>query len=96
VSGCKTSVGDVMALSFKQRDRPTSYEQYDNWIRKALPGGDAIYMFSLATICWAIRKARNKTCFEKKLIRNPNEVIFSACLFMHFWQGFSKVTCRTR
>jgi hypothetical protein len=68
VSGCKTSVGDVMALSFKQRDRPTSYEQYDNWIRKALSGGDAIYMFSLATICWAIWK------LETELVSRRNSL----------------------
>jgi hypothetical protein len=82
--------GGVVALSFQQRDRPTSYEQYDNWIRKALPGGDAVYMLGLAAICWAIWKARNRACFEKKLIRNHNEVIFSAYLFMHFWVGLFK------
>jgi hypothetical protein len=83
-------VWGVMALSFHKKDRPTSYEQYDPWIRKALPGGDAVYMFGLAAICWAIWKARNMTFFEKKLIKNPNEVIFSTCLFMKFWAGLFK------
>jgi hypothetical protein len=85
-----TSVWGVVALSFKQRDRPNSYDQFDNWIRKALPGGDAVYMFDLAAICWVIWKVRNRACFKKKPIRNPNDVIFSACLFMYFWGGLFK------
>jgi hypothetical protein len=47
-------------------------------------------MFGLTMICWAIWKARNRTCFEKKLIKNPNEVIFFVCLFMQFWAGLFK------
>jgi hypothetical protein len=38
----------------------------------------------------AIWKARNRACFEKKLIKNPNEVSYSASLFMHFWAGLFK------
>jgi hypothetical protein len=79
-------VWGVVALSFHQRDRPTPYDQFDIWARKALPGGDAVYMFGMAAICWAIWKARNWACFEKKkLIINSNEVIYSACLFMPYW-----------
>jgi hypothetical protein len=32
----------------------------------------------------------NRACSEKKLIRNPNEVILSACLFMQIWAGLFK------
>jgi hypothetical protein len=83
-------VWGVVTLCFKQKDRPNCLEQFNNWIRKALLGGEAVYMFSLDAICWTIWKARNRACFEKKFIKNPNEVIFSACLFMHFWAGLFK------
>jgi hypothetical protein len=80
-------VWGVVALSIHQKYMPTSYEQSDPWIKKALPGGEVVHMFGLAAICWSIWKARNMACFEKKLIKNPNEVIFSARLFMQFWAG---------
>jgi hypothetical protein len=57
------------------------------WVKKALPGGEKVYIFGLTAICWAIWKARNKTCFNKKSIKNPKEAIYSACLFMHYWAG---------
>jgi hypothetical protein len=44
-------------------------------------------MLGVAAICWAIWKARNKTCFEKKRIKNPIEIIYSTCSFMHYWIG---------
>lgn len=44
-------------------------------------------MLGLAAICWAIWKARNKTCFENIQIKNPHDIIFSACLFMRYWSG---------
>jgi hypothetical protein len=37
---------------------------------------------------WAIWKNRNKACFEKKLIKNPLEIIFHAsCPLMQYWTG---------
>jgi hypothetical protein len=59
----------VIAISFHQRDRPSSYEQYDSWIKKALPSEEEVYMFGMAAVCWAIWKARNKTCFEKNQLK---------------------------
>jgi hypothetical protein len=56
--------------------------QYWPWIQKALPGGEKVSMFGLAAFCWAIWKARNRACFEKKMIKNKSEVIYSACVFM--------------
>jgi hypothetical protein len=46
-----------------------------------------IYMLGLAAICWSIWKARNRTCFEKKHINCPSEVLYSACIFMRYWAG---------
>jgi hypothetical protein len=40
------------------------------WIKKALPAGDQVVMLGLAAICWSIWKVRNKTCFDKKPIRD--------------------------
>jgi hypothetical protein len=44
-----------------------------------------------AAICWVIWKARNKSCFEKKLIKDPSDIIVSACsfmmYFMMYWAG---------
>jgi hypothetical protein len=47
-------VWGVVAISFHQSDRPSSYEQFECWVMRALPGGKEIYMFGLAVICWAI------------------------------------------
>jgi len=41
----------------------------------------------LAAICWAIWKARNNICFEKKLISSPTEKICSASSFISYWAG---------
>jgi hypothetical protein len=57
------------------------------WIKSALPGGEHVYMLGVAAICWAIWKVRNKTCFEKKWIKNPAEINYSACSFLHYWTG---------
>jgi hypothetical protein len=43
------------------------------------------YELGLAAICWAIWKARNMLCFEKKLINSPFEIILSDCAFIHDW-----------
>jgi hypothetical protein len=53
-------------------------------LRVLWPGGD---MLGLAEICWAIWKARNKVCLGKKLIKDPVEIIFSACSYMFYWAG---------
>jgi hypothetical protein len=37
-----------------------------NWVAKALPVGEEVYMMAVAAVCWAIWKAQNWTCFEKK------------------------------
>jgi hypothetical protein len=74
-------------MCLHQRTRPKHYEQFWPWVAVALPGGEKFHMLGLAAICWAIWKARNRACFEKKLIKNPIEIIFSACALMHYWAG---------
>jgi hypothetical protein len=77
--------GGVVASCFQQTTRPLCYVQYWQWVKMALPGGDSVYMLGVAAICWAISKARNKTCLEKKFVNNPSEIVFSACSLMCYW-----------
>jgi hypothetical protein len=83
---CESGLG-VMATCFHQATRPLSYDQFWVWVTSALPGGEGFHMLGLAAISWAIWKARNRACFEKKLIKHPIEIIFSACTFMQYWAG---------
>nr|TKW34758.1 hypothetical protein SEVIR_2G327000v2 [Setaria viridis] len=55
---------------------PCDVHQYKGWIRKWLPQGDL--------------KCRNRACFDKKIIKNPVEIIFHACSFMTYWAGLYK------
>jgi hypothetical protein len=52
------------------------------WIKGALSGGDSVHMLGLAPICWAIWKTRNVMCFEKRIVKNPMEILYYACVFM--------------
>jgi hypothetical protein len=49
-------------------------------------------MLGLAAVGWAIWNVRNNTCFEKKHIKSPNEILFSACMFMKYWAGLESQT----
>jgi hypothetical protein len=60
-------VWGVVAKCFQQNNWHASYEQYWLWVKGALTGRDNVYMLGVASICWAIWKARNQTCFEKKV-----------------------------
>jgi hypothetical protein len=86
MSHCKGSLG-VIAICFHQNTRPICYEQFWTWIEQALPGEEKVYMLGLAAICWAIWKARNILCFDKKPIKSHFEIIFSACALMCYWAG---------
>jgi hypothetical protein len=80
-------VWGVLAIYFNQRVRPSSYEEFWLWIKRALPGGDDVYMLGFAAVCWAIWSTPNSICFEKKEFKNPCEIIFLACLFIRYWSG---------
>jgi hypothetical protein len=38
-------VGGLIAICFNQNNMPSSYEEYETWIKKSLPHGENIYMF---------------------------------------------------
>jgi hypothetical protein len=80
-------VWGVLAICFNQRVRPSSYEEFWPWVKRALPGGEDVYMLGLAVVCWAIWSTRNSMCFEKKDSKNPCEIVFLACLFIRYWSG---------
>jgi hypothetical protein len=87
-------VWGLIGICFHQNSRPLSFTQYWDWIPLALPGGDRVYMVGLAAVCWAIWKGRNKTCFEKKQIKNPGEILFAACAFLRYWAGLQNEETR--
>jgi hypothetical protein len=76
-------VWGIIDVCFHQKDKPSSYEQFLPWIRRALPdrGGGGL-MSGLAAVCWAIWTTWNRVCFDKIQIKNSYELIFSACLSM--------------
>jgi hypothetical protein len=80
----------VIAMCFHQKCRPKTYSQYWAWIPNALPGGSRMYMVGLAAVCWTIWKGRNRVCYEKKQIKNPGELLFSACGFLRYWAGLQR------
>lgn len=41
----------------------------------------------VSAICWAIWKVRNRACFDKKLIKNPVEIVCHAGGLMKHWIG---------
>jgi hypothetical protein len=86
--------GGIIAFCFHQRGMSSSFEQFDSWVKNALPRGEKFYMLGLTAVCWAIWNARNNTCFEKKHIKSPNEILFSACMFMNYWTGGISISHR--
>jgi hypothetical protein len=52
------------------------------WIEGALTGGEYVYAFGLAIVCLAIWKAKNSICFDKKVLKNPDEILYTACASM--------------
>lgn len=66
---------------------PQNTQQYKSWINHWLPEAENVHTFGLAAICWALWKCRNKACFDKKLLKNPIEIIIHSCSFMTYWTG---------
>jgi hypothetical protein len=46
-----------------------------------------VQIAGIAAICWAIWKTRNSSCFERKILKNPADLIFFATSFMKYWAG---------
>jgi hypothetical protein len=54
------------------------------------------HTFGLAAVCWAIWKARNRACFEKKYVKHPAEIVIHACALMKHWTSLCKKELQTQ
>ena len=70
--------------------RPTTFEQFWEWVSRFIPTGRKFHMVGLVAICWALWRARNNICFENKFVRSPTEVVCLVCSFLTYWAGLQK------
>jgi hypothetical protein len=80
-------VWSSVATTIGAPDRPGNFTQFFWWLPRLIPASRNVQIAGLAAICWAIWKLRNRACFEHKLIKNPNELISFAVVFMNYWAG---------
>jgi len=66
---------------------PISFGQFWQWASVLLPNRKHFHIIGLAAICWALWTTRNDSCFEKKAIRTPTEIVCSASSFIKYWAG---------
>lgn len=89
-------VWGIIGRCIGANDIATNSRQYWLWIDCYIPQCKQSHGFGLAAIRWAIWKARNKACFEKKLIKHPAEIICHVCSFMSFWTDLYKSELQSR
>jgi hypothetical protein len=77
----------VIARLLGANNIPTSLSQCWEWCELWFPEAKRFHLWGISAICWAIWKARNKACFEGKIIKNPIEIICHAGTLMRFWTG---------
>jgi hypothetical protein len=77
----------TIAICFGATNVPRTLDQCWVWCERWLPAGKKFHTAGIAAICWAIWKARNKVCFENKVILNPISIICHACALMSYWAG---------
>lgn len=89
---CPTAkvVWSIVAICLGANNIPMNIQQFWNWADHYLPNHKHTHGFGVAAICWATWKARNKACFERKLIKHPAEILLHACAFLNFWTGLFK------
>jgi hypothetical protein len=80
-------VWGLVETCFGQPDRPTCYEQFWPWIKKALPGGEQVYMLCLAVSVGQSGWQEIKSALIKKPLKDPNDIVFAACALMRYWKG---------
>ena len=81
-----------VAQCFGANDIPVNIDQcwlcLNKWLPQWLPQQREVHVWGVAAICWAMWKARNKACFDKKLIKKPVEIVCHAGALMKFEQAF--------
>lgn len=85
----------IGAHSIGANNIPININQYF-WVDIHLPKHKHFHAFGLAAICWATWKARNRACFDHKLIKHPAEIVCHACAFMNFWTGLHKTNLQAQ
>ena len=80
-------VWGVIGRCLGANNTPRGLTQYKDWIRRWMPSGGTFHTFGLAAVCWATWKCRNRACFDKKMIKNPAEIILHAGAYMNYWAG---------
>lgn len=78
-------VWSTIGMAIGASDRPGSFTQFFWWFPQYVSASRNTQIAGLAAICWAIWKLRNRACFEKKLIKSPNELISFSAVFMNYW-----------
>jgi len=86
---CSTAkvIWSTIAICFGATNVPKTLEQCWVWCESWIPTGKKFHTTGIAAICWVIWKARNKICFENKVILNPISIICHACALMSYWAG---------
>jgi hypothetical protein len=80
-------VWSTVATAINSHTRPGSFSQFFWWFPRFVLASRNTQIASVAAICWAIWKLRNRACFERKLINSPFELISYAVVFMNYWAG---------
>jgi hypothetical protein len=80
-------IWSLVAWVINANCRPTGEYQYWFWCERFMPCNKNLFMIGLAAICWAIWRARNSVCFDKKKIRSLTEIICSASSMLKYWAG---------
>lgn len=80
-------IWSIVAKCFGAHNIPNNVNQCWQWCETWLPYGKKFHSWGVAAVCWAIWKTKNKACFEKKMVKNPPEIIFHSCAVMRYWAG---------
>ena len=75
----------LIALVVGANCRPTLFHAFWVWAKRFLPHAKNYHMVGLAGVCWAISKARNSSCFEKKVTKSPTQIVCTISSFISFW-----------
>jgi len=49
--------------------------------------GTEFRILGIAACCWAIWKARNDACFNRRIIKSPLDIIYHCGALIRFWAG---------
>lgn len=77
----------IIAKCLGATNVPLNLDQCWLWCEQWFPFGEKFHSWGVGAVCWAIWKCRNKAVFDKKLIKNPMEIICYVYSLMMYWSG---------